>query len=477
MAIMAIGAHALLDLLGEWRGSGASYEALADRIRLLVIDGRVGSGVRLPAERELAAELEISRTTVTAAYQRLREQGFALSRQGSGTRTALPGGAASPTVPETGLLDFLKAALPAPSMMLDAVAEASTQLAPLLLDSGYETIGLPVLREAVARRYTERGLPTDADQVLITVGAQQAIALIGRALVRRGDRALIEVPTYPHAYDAIGAAGARMVTAPVSVDSPEGWDVEAFESAMRRTSPAIAYLMPDFQNPTGRSMSLAVRRRLLDAAAAQGTILVADETPAELDIDRPETFPPLAATAGGGARVITIGSASKTMWGGLRVGWVRAERAMIRRLHAVRVNMDLGTPIIDQLVVASLFTRFDEVLAQRRAALAAGRAAIERIVPAAFPDWTLPHVHGGLAVWAHIGAPVSSQLALAARSEGLLVTAGPRFGLDGAFERFLRLPLTSTGPQVEQAVAALQRAWPAAARHPLSDAGALTGVV
>jgi len=476
MSEIVIGARALLDLLGEWRGAGPSYEALADRLRLLVIDGRLPSGARLPAERELAADLGVSRTTVTAAYQRLREQRFAVSRQGSGTRTALPGAAPVPSTHPTGLLDFTKAALPAPSMMPDAVAEASTLLNPLLLDSGYDTIGLPVLREAIARRFTERGLPTDADQILVTVGAQQAIALLARALVSRGDRALIEAPTYPHAYDALGAAGARIVTVPVSTEGVDGWDVDVLESVMRRTSPAIAYLMPDFQNPTGRTMTAAVRRRVLAAAAAQGTIVIADETPAELDIDRPETFPPLAATAGA-AHVITIGSASKTMWGGLRVGWIRAERAMIRRLHGVRATMDLGTPVLDQLVVARLFDRFDAVLAERRAALAAGRDALEARVPAAFPDWTVPHVHGGLAVWAHIGAPVSSQLALAARSEGLLVTAGPRFGVDGAFERFLRLPLTSAPAQVDRAVAALQRAWPAASRHPLPEPGALAAVV
>ena len=470
-----IGTRALLELLGEWRDTGPSYEALADRIRLLVIDGRLLSGVRLPAERNLAVQLGVSRTTVTAAYQRLREQGFALSRQGSGTTTTLPSSASSPAPAASGLLDFTKAALPAPSMMQDAVRTASEQLAPLLLDSGYDTVGLPVLREAIARRYTERGLATDADEVLVTVGAQQAIALITRALVSRGDRALIEVPTYPHAYDAIGAAGARIVTTPVSVDSRDGWDVETYESVLRRTSPSIAYVMPDFQNPTGRSMTASVRRRLLEAAAAQGTIVIADETPAELDIDSQQTFPPLAAATG--AQVITIGSASKTMWGGLRVGWVRAERATIRRLHAVRATMDLGTPVLDQLVVAALFDRYEAVLAERRSSLAAGRAAIELIVPDAFPEWSVPHVHGGLAAWVNIGAPVSSQLALAARSEGLLIAAGPRFGIDGAFERFLRIPLTASEAQMERAVGALERAWPAAARHPMSEQGMLSAVV
>ena len=476
MASSFISSRALIELLGEWRGAGATYEALADRIRLLLIDGRLLSGVRLPAERDLSTQLGVSRTTVTAAYQRLRDDGFATSRQGSGTQVALPGSTTSPPSPDAALLDLTKAALPAPSMMMDAVRQATALLPSLLGDSGYDTGGHQRLRGAIAGRYTERGLPTDADEILVTVGAQQAITLLARALVSRGDRTLIEVPTYPHAYDALGAAGARLVTAPVSVDSGDGWDLDVFESVIRRTSPALAYLMPEFQNPTGRTMSARVRRCILDAAAAQGTIVVADETPGELDIDRPQSYLPLAATPSG-ATVIMVGSASKTMWGGLRVGWIRAERSMIRRLQAVRATMDLGTPVLDQLIVAALFERLDEVIAERRGQLSAGRDALERMLPAAFPEWTVPHVHGGLAVWVNIGAPVSSQLALASRSEGLLITAGPRFGVDGAFERFLRIPLTYSQAQFERAIEALQRAWPMAARMPAPELGVLASVV
>lgn len=476
MASASIGTRALLELLGDWRGTAPAYEALADRIRLLVMDGRLLSGVRLPAEREFAAQLGVSRTTVTAAYQRLRDDGYAISRQGSGTQTTLPGAAVASTPGDGALLDFTKAALAAPAVMMDAVARATVLLPGLLGGAGYDTLGLPVLRDAVARRYTVRGLPTDADEVLVTVGAQQAIALIARAVVSRGDRVLIEVPTYPHAYDAFSAAGARLVTAPVSVQSDDGWDLDVFDSVLRRTSPTVAYLMPDFQNPTGRCMSVKVRRRILDAAAAQGTIVIADETPAELDIDREEDYAPLAAFANG-AHVVTIGSASKTMWGGLRVGWIRAERSMIRRLQAVRANMDLGTPILDQLVVAELFDRYDDVVADRRAALIEGRDAVERMLAASFPDWHVPHVSGGLAAWVNIGTPVSSQLALAARGEGLLITAGPRFGVDGAFERFLRMPITYPAGQVERAVAALERAWPVAARLRYTEAPPLASVV
>lgn len=476
MASTSISTRALLDLLGEWRGTGPAFHSLADRIRLLVMDGRLLGGVRLPAERELAAGLGVSRTTITAAYQRLRDDGWATSRQGSGTQTALPGGAVASTALDSTLLDFTKAALAAPTVMMDAVREASSLLPALLHGPGYDTEGLAVLREAIARRYTARGLATDPDEVLVTVGAQQAIALLSRTLVSRGDRALIEVPTYPHAYDALVAAGARLVTGPVSVDTVDGWDVDVFESVLRRTSPTLAYLMPDFQNPTGRSMSVKVRRRILDAAAAQGTIVIADETPAELDIDRPEAYAPLASFANG-AHVITIGSASKTMWGGLRVGWIRAERSMIRRLQAVRSNMDLGTPVLDQLIVAELFGHYGDVLAERRAQLASGRDAVERMLGAAFPDWHIPHVAGGLAAWVNIGTPVSSQVALAARSEGLLVTAGPRFGVDGAFERFLRVPITYPPELVERAVAALERAWPVAARLRYTEAPPLASVV
>lgn len=466
----------LVELLAEWRSAAPAYEALADRIRLLVIDGRLPAGTRLPAERDLAARLGVSRTTVTAAYQRVREAGYGVSRQGSGTQVVHPVTTIVPADAPSQLLDFTQAALTAPEATMDAVRRATEQLPAFLTTTGYDTMGIPITREAIARRYTERGLPTDADQVLVTVGALQAISLVARTFVSRGERALVEAPTYPHACEAFAQAGARLVTAPVSNETPNGWDVETFESVLRRTSPTLAYLMPDFQNPTGCTMSLAVRHRILEAATAQSTIVVVDETSAELNIDRPGTFAPFATLANG-AKVITIGSASKSMWGGLRVGWIRAERSIIRRLHAVRASFDLGAPVLDQLVTAELFDRYDEVLGDRRAILREGRDAVEHMIGEAFPDWQVPHVHGGLAAWIGLGTPVSSQLALAARTEGLLISAGPRFGIDGSFERYLRVPITYPADQVQRAVAALRRAWPIASRMPYTDPHGLAAVV
>jgi len=488
MSTTTVTARAFEGLLGEWRSSGAAYEALADRIRLLVLDGRLTIGTRLPAERDLAQRLAMSRTTVAAAYRRLRDDGFALSVRGSGTIARLPSSASvAHGAFGDGLLDFTKAAMPAPAALAAEARGAADDLAGYLGDAGYDPIGLPVLRAAIAARYAERGLPTDPDQILVTVGAQQAIVLIARTLVTRGDRVLIETPTYPHAYEALQAGGARLVGVPVSANygdvrgaapTDDGWDVQALEAAMRRTSPVLAYMMPDFQNPTGRSMSAALREKLVDLAAAQGTIVVADETSAELDIDRQGVLLPLAAYAGGQEEsVILIGSASKAMWGGLRIGWIRAGRTMIRRLAAVRAGMDLGTPIFEQLLAARMLPHITDVLRDRRGMLERGRAAVEQQVALAFPEWQVPQVDGGLAAWVNIGVPVSSQLALAARNHGLLITAGPRFGIDGAFERYLRVPITFHPDQVERAVGALALAWPALARHPMPDPAYLAAVV
>ncbi|WP_395245367.1 PLP-dependent aminotransferase family protein [Agromyces sp. MMS24-K17] len=480
MGDAALSARALDTLLGEWRGASDDtvYGALAERIRLLVIDGRIPVDTRLPAERDLAERLQVSRATVTAAYGRLREQGHLHSVRGSGSVARLPGAPAILPAPLAGAhVDLSKAAPPALPWLADLARAAAEDLPRHLGDAGYDPVGLPELREAIAARYTARGLPTDPDQVMVTIGAQHAIALLSRAVVGRGDRAVIEAPTYPHAYEALRAAGARLVGAPASPadlgDVAAADDVEALVRTFGHANPSIAYLMPDFQNPTGRSLSAEARERVLDAAARQGTVVVADETTAELDIDRADTLLPMAAYGD----AVLVGSVGKTIWGGLRIGWIRAERPLLRKLLAVRPPGDLGTPILDQLIVARALERMDEVIAFRSAQLRTGRDHLESLLADALPDWHVPHVDGGIATWVGLGAPISSQLALAARTQGLIVAAGPRFGIDGAFERFLRLPFCSPVDVLDASVAALARAWRTLSGAPVADPGLLADVV
>ena len=143
-------------MLDSWRGSGTgagatpAYEALADRIRLLILDGRIGLGVRLPAERDLAAQLGVSRTTVTAAYAELRERDYLSSVRGSGSIARQPHAAVPGDQPASGLLDFSKASMPAMPELAAAAVAAAQQLPAYLGDSGFDLVGIPVLRQALA---------------------------------------------------------------------------------------------------------------------------------------------------------------------------------------------------------------------------------------------------------------------------------------------------------------------------------------
>ncbi|NAZ77964.1 aminotransferase class I/II-fold pyridoxal phosphate-dependent enzyme, partial [Kineococcus sp. T13] len=157
--------------------------------------------------------------------------------------------------------------------------------------------------------------------------------------------------------------------------------------------------------------------------------------------------------------VVHVGSASKSLWGGLRIGWVRADAALVRRLAAHRAPWELGTPVLEQLLTAAALPHLDEVLAACREQLRAGRDALLAALAEQLPEWELPVVPGGLTAWVNLGRPVSSALALAARRHGVRVTAGPRFGVDGAFERYLRLPFGAGPAVLERAVPLLARAW------------------
>ena len=476
MAEVHITARALSALLGRWRTDDAAYRSLADRIRLLILDGRIPADTRLPAERDLAERLDVSRTTVTAAYRELRDSDFLESIRGSGSVAQLPGMRPGPgPATSPGYLDFSKAALPAVAQVTQAAQRAAARLPHYLDGFDYDTMGLPELRAAIADRYIEAGLPTAPDEIMVTLGAQHAIGLIARTHLSRGDRAVIEHPTYPHAHDALRSAGARLV--PVAVTADDGWNTDDLEQAIDRSSPTIAYLMPDFHNPTGATMSVDARRRVCRAAARQGTVLVIDETTAELDIDSGRPFVPFAASDDAGAKILTVGSVGKTVWGGLRLGWIRADRGVIRKLVAARSVGDLGTPILEQLTVLELLPEMADILATRRVQLGATRDRVEQLLSELLPHWDVPHVSGGLATWVGLGAPVSSQLALAARSQGLLIATGPRFGIDGAFERFLRIPITYPVAETEQAVDALASAWRSIMRAPVPDAALLAGVV
>lgn len=438
-------------MLGSLPGHGPLYGELAERLRLLAVDGRLPDGTRLPAERELAVALGMSRTTVAGAYALLRELGCLRSVRGSGSFVVLPDRPAASAPDEGGALDLTKAAMPAASVVEACVRRAADALGPELARSGYEILGLPRLRVAVAEHYAARGVPTDPDQILITSGVQHGIALVARTLLSPGDRAAVEQPTYPHAMDAFLSARARLVPLPVG---PGGWDLDTAAAAFRASSPALAYTMPDFHNPTGASLDPAGRERLAGIAERHRTILVVDETTALLDIDR-GPLPPLAAFSPG---AVTLGGLAKLAWGGLRVGWIRAPRSTVARLAQARTSLDLGTPVLEQLVAAELLGCQEILVAERRHRLGEGLAALTSALREHLPAWAWTAPDGGMSLWADCSPLSSSRLVVAAQARGIALTAGPRFGIDGAFEHRPRLPFTASPDELRSAVLALRDA-------------------
>ena len=461
--VSRIGGRALADLLPDLRTMpGPVYAALAHAVTSLVLDGRVATETRLPSERELAAALRVSRATVTAAYDALRAEGFLTSRTGSGSYVTVPAGSRprpslarwTTRLSESGdVIDLSCAALPAPPDLLpDAVAAAAGRLGPYLLGDGYEPAGLPVLREAVAARFTQRGVTTRADQILITNGSLHGLDLLLRLVVGPGDRVITELPTYPGALDAIRASGGRVV--PVPMAAAGGWQVDQMRATLRQTAARLAYLTPDFHNPTGALVPEADRREVLKVARQTGTTVVVDESFVDLsfgDVERP--------TAAVDPSVLTVGSISKPVWGGLRIGWLRASTDLVHRLAALRTSIDMAGPVLDQVVAAEVFQHIDAIAAQRIAELRPRRDALIAALARDLPDWKAIVPQGGLSLWAELPAPLSTPLTMLAAQAGVVVVPGSRFGVDGTLERFLRLPYALPAERLVEAVERLAGVW------------------
>jgi DNA-binding transcriptional MocR family regulator len=220
----------------------------------------------------------------------------------------------------------------------------------------------------------------------------------------------------------------------------------------------VAYLLPDFQNPTGFLMRDDDRAEVVAAAARAGAHLVVDETFALLDIEpwRPRPQPMAAHDRDG--RVLTVGSMSKSFWGGLRIGWIRCPPPLARRLARARAAIDLATPVLEQLVAARLLGVSGAVLDERRRLLTERRDALVTSLRGELPGWRFAVPRGGLCLWAELEEPEAERLAEAAAAEGVHVVPGPTFSPDGTLDRHLRLPYTQPPDRLAEAARRLAAA-------------------
>jgi DNA-binding transcriptional MocR family regulator len=455
----------LATLVGDFDRAPA-YAGLTDALQVLIGDGRLPVELRLPSERDLSEALGLSRTTVTRAYAGLVESGFARARQGSGTVTRLPGGrrrgldrTLTPSTTGEDVID-LNAAAPAALPGIGAVyADALQDLPRYLGGHGYFPTGVPVLQEAVAASYDARGLPTDPAQIMVVPGALSALTIVAQALVGPRDRVLVESPGYPNAFAALRRAGARLVGAPMDLD---GWDLDTIGRVLDTTRPSLAYLIPDFQNPTGNLMPHAQRAELAALLRRTGTVAIVDESHQALALDGRPVPKPFAAFA---PETVTLGSTSKSFWGGLRVGWVRCPDGVLDRLMAARVALDLGSPVLEQLVAARLLHRREELWTDRRVGLREQRDALADALGAALPQWRFRLPRGGLTVWCELpaGDRRGGAVALVTEGErrGVVVSPGPVFAVDGGLDAFVRVPYSRPPDQLRLAVDRLAEAWAA----------------
>jgi DNA-binding transcriptional MocR family regulator len=456
----------LCERLGRWSsGRGPLPLLLAGRLRMLIDEGELPPGEPLPPDRVLASALAVGRSTVVAAYDLLRQDGRITRCQGSGTRVAgaEPAGPRQTTSapiflhllePPDGVIPLACAAPDTPPPELaDAYARTLAALAAISGDIGYHPAGHPALRRAIADHYTWHGIRTNPGQILVTSGAQQALSLLARALLVPGDRVLVEGPTYPGALEAFRDQAAVPQALPVGLSG--------LAALARRHRVALAYVISTFHNPTGSVLPPLARRSLVRAAVAANVPLIDDEVLSGLAFPGVQAPPPLAAYT---ETVISVGSLSKIVWGGMRVGWVRAAEPLIAKLARLLAVYDLGGNIPAQFAAAELLPCLEVLSARQAADLKSRHDHLRAELARQLPGWDAAPVQGGQTLWVRLPRGDGTSFAQTALRHGVAVLPGAGLDVSGQSDACLRIHFRTGHKELTQAVRRLAAAW--RAYHP-----------
>jgi 2-aminoadipate transaminase len=479
-----------VDLSDLDRSAGSLTAALVARFREAIDEGALAPAERLPTVRELAREAGVNSVTAARVYARLRELGYVTATVGRGTFVRdLPPFTADevseewqsallPAPPPSGgrerlLQDALRLArqgevislavgLPARELLPVAEIEAAT--ASVFAELGAEALaytdveGVPELREQLALLAREDGSAQGADEILVTSGGRQGIDLVCRALLRPGDVACVESPSFMGILASLEATGARLVGIPTDAD---GLDTGALERALARHPVKLVALQPACQNPTGRHLSAERRETLLRLARERGFLILEDAVYA------PTTFagvsPPSLRSAAP-HHVVTVQSLSKSVGGGLRIGWLAASGPVFGRLVALKTTSDVNTAALPQRIAARYLATgaYRELLAraapyyrQRAEALSAALARelggeLEVLEPL-----------GGHSLWATFTRRIDEQgLYAEALRHGVTITPGAAARLEPSARAATRLSFSLAGPaELEQGARRLAAAY------------------
>lgn len=356
-----------------------------------------------------------------------------------------------------GMISFA-GGLPAPELFpREALATIAAQVINDEGDSALQyslTRGIAQLRRLLAERATARGTATDAQQIHITTGSQQGLELIGRLFIRPGDAVMVENPTYIGALQAFNCYQPRYVPVPIDRD---GIKVDEVEALLKHERPKFIYVVPDFQNPTGVTMSLERRKRLVAIAGEYDVPIIDDSPYADL---RFAGTPLPSLKSLGGSRVIALRTFSKLIAPGLRVGWINADDELIGILERVKQACDLHSSTLDQVVVHRFLADglLEPHLTRVRADYGQKRELMISSMQKCFPPsvrWTEPE--GGLFLWVTLPDGMSSgQLVEQALAEKVAVVPGRTFFARGDNDSTLRLNFSNTTPQaIDRGIAIL----------------------
>lgn len=451
------------------RSSEPLYLQVARGVEEALRADRLRVGDRLPAERELALELGVSRTTITGAYQELQARGILRGHVGRGTiivgtppdarHAALPwaqrvapvaiqGMQVAHAAPERPDVIGFGVGLPDPDLYPVETLDALLDALPRGDGSLYNPApawGDPVLREALARWLGSRGMRVAPDEILVTTGGQQGLNVIARAFLTPGDVVLTESPTYPGAFLTFRWAGADVVGLPLDHD---GVRVDALEEALARYRPKLVYLIPAFQNPTGTVLSSERRRRVLELALQYRVPVVESDLYGDLYF---EGEPPASLKAQDASGVVIYqGGGSKLGLPGLRVGWLVAPVPAMNVLTVAKTFEDLHTAALTQRLAAAFIgsPHVERHLARLRLECRVRRDALVSGLRRHCPPLRFRVPGGSYYLWAGLPAPLTAEALLPiALEHGVGLRPGTAFSPNGGGADHVRLCYAALPPE------------------------------
>jgi len=486
----------------ERDGSEPITQQLVNRFVAAIDDGQLEPGEKLPTTRALAADAGVNHLTAARVYRRLAELGYVTASVGRGTfvrsvTPAPPGsdesddwqtyvlpdaelsyaeevqGDAFRLPDEPGMIS-LSTGWPSPKLYpteemaqiaADVFAEEGGAALSYLVAEGFYP-----LREELAKIGRERGFASEPNEIIVTSGARQAIDLIMRTLLEPGDIAVVESPTFVGTLSSLRAARARVIGVPVDAD---GLDVAALERVLARHEVKMCFLQPNCQNPTGRDLSNARRDRLAQLALERNFFLVEDHVYAGMRFEGEDQRPLRDEVPG---HSIYINSLSKTVGGGLRIGWIAARGPVRDHLAALKLDTDFHTATLTQHMAARFLasggyrrqvTATVPFYRERRDALI---AALERHMAG---EYRADVPRGGHHVWVTLPRPIDERaLYREAVRHGVTFTPGMVLRPERTSSTQLRLSFSLLDPEeLDEGVRRLARAMREVRRR---DRGAAT---